>query len=125
MKSVSELMNLRGRVALVTGGAGQLGPMVCETLAELGATVIVLDMHRERCEATARSIAERHQVETWPLVVNLEHADEVNAGCDALQQRFPKLDILVNAAAMAGASGVEWAAPSVSSRAIFSSAPAP
>jgi len=109
MKSVAELMNLRGRVALVTGGAGQLGPIVCDTLAELGATIIVLDMHRERCEEVARSLAQRHGVETWPLVVNLEHADEVNAACDAVQERFQKLDILINAAAMAGATGVEWA----------------
>jgi NAD(P)-dependent dehydrogenase (short-subunit alcohol dehydrogenase family) len=111
MKSIAELMNLRGRVALVTGGAGQLGPGVCEVLAELGATVIVLDMQRERCEDVAHSLAGRYGVETWPLVVNLEHLEEVNAACDAIQQRFQKLDIVVNAAAMAGSSGVEWAGP--------------
>ena len=35
MKSLAELSSLRGRTALVTGGAGYIGRAICETLAEL------------------------------------------------------------------------------------------
>lgn len=40
MRSIHDMMSLEGRVALVTGGTGWLGSAICETLSELGATVI-------------------------------------------------------------------------------------
>ena len=47
MKSLKELMNLQGRVALITGGGGHIGAAMSEALAELGATIVVLDVARE------------------------------------------------------------------------------
>lgn len=44
MRSLTELMNLKGRKALVTGGAGHIGRAACETLKELGAQVAILDL---------------------------------------------------------------------------------
>ncbi|MBD24869.1 MAG: short-chain dehydrogenase, partial [Candidatus Marinimicrobia bacterium] len=39
MRSVSELLSLKGRVALVTGGAGHIGHVIANTYAELGAAI--------------------------------------------------------------------------------------
>ncbi len=44
MKSLRELADLRGRVGLVTGGAGHIGSVLGETLAELGCAIAVLDL---------------------------------------------------------------------------------
>ena len=44
MKNIKQLINLKGRRALVTGGAGYIGRACCETLQELGAQVQVLDL---------------------------------------------------------------------------------
>ena len=56
MRSVGELMNLSGRVALVTGGGGHIGAVLAEALAELGAAVCVLDVSEQGCRETARRL---------------------------------------------------------------------
>ena len=55
MKLLKELMNLQGRVALITGGAGHIGSAMGEGLAELGASIAVLDASATACaEVTER-----------------------------------------------------------------------
>ena len=44
MRTLKELMNLDGRTALVTGACGFLGSVICETLAEQGCDLILLDL---------------------------------------------------------------------------------
>jgi NAD(P)-dependent dehydrogenase (short-subunit alcohol dehydrogenase family) len=51
-------LGLKGKVALVTGGARSLGKQDCVTLAGEGCKVIVLDLNGEGAEMTAREIAE-------------------------------------------------------------------
>ena len=43
MKNVAELMNLKGRAALITGGAGHIGLAMADALAELGCDLVILD----------------------------------------------------------------------------------
>ena len=64
MKSVAELMDLKGRVALITGGAGHIGSAMGEALAELGASIAVLDLSPEACAKIANQIHESYGVET-------------------------------------------------------------
>jgi len=41
--SLKSLMNLSGRHAVITGATGYLGRVICETLAELGASLVLVD----------------------------------------------------------------------------------
>ncbi len=112
MKSLNQLMNLHGRVALVTGGAGHIGSVLCETLAELGASVVVLDLSQEACYATASRIGEAYRVETLPMAVDLRDEQQVRSVPEAVLHRFGRLDVLVNCAALVGTSGLKgWATP--------------
>jgi NAD(P)-dependent dehydrogenase (short-subunit alcohol dehydrogenase family) len=43
MMPLIEKMSLKGRSVLITGAAGGLGKIIAETLAELGATLILVD----------------------------------------------------------------------------------
>jgi NAD(P)-dependent dehydrogenase (short-subunit alcohol dehydrogenase family) len=54
-RNVMELLSLKGKVALVTGGAGRYGSQISRALAEAGATVIVASRDRARCDAFAAS----------------------------------------------------------------------
>ncbi|MCH8991465.1 MAG: SDR family NAD(P)-dependent oxidoreductase [Acidobacteria bacterium] len=71
MKSLKKLMGLEGRVALVTGGGGHIGAAICDALAELGATIAVIDVVQESCNSVAKHIHNRYGLETLPLVVDL------------------------------------------------------
>ena len=104
MKRVSELMTLKGRVALITGGAGHIGSVIGETLAELGANVVLLDIFKEPCFSVSEVISKEYDVDTLPLIVNLADEKEVKKISQKIIKNFKRLDILVNCAALGGAS---------------------
>src|SRR6266853_1686611 len=112
MKSVAELMSLRGRVALVTGGAGHIGGVVCDTLAELGAAVAVLDCSADACNTTANRVADCFAVKTLALPVDLADENAIRAVPARTVEQLGSLDILVHCAALVGTSGLPgWAVP--------------
>ena len=49
---------MNGRVALVTGGGGEIGGAIARRFAAEGAAVAVADIRREKAEAVAKDIAE-------------------------------------------------------------------
>jgi len=112
MKTFAELMNLKGRVAVVTGGAGHLGKAAADTLAELGANVVILDMNQEACVSAANDLAKTYQVKALPLVVDLSKEAEVRAVPAQVEKVFGRLDILLNCAALVGTSALKgWGVP--------------
>lgn len=112
MKSIREMMDLKGRVALVTGGAGHIGQAICETLAELGAAVVVLDIDQEATSTVAKKIHAEYGVETNGLVVDLSVQSDVQAVPSRVVEQFGRLDILVNNAAFVGTSNLKgWVTP--------------
>ncbi|WP_298675475.1 glucose 1-dehydrogenase [uncultured Sphingomonas sp.] len=83
-------MELQGKVALVTGAAAGLGEAAARKLAEAGATVVVTDIETATGEAVAGSIGGmfvRHDVTS--------EADWA-AALAAVEQRYGRLDVLVN-----------------------------
>ena len=58
-KTLQELLSLKGKTAVVSGGAGYLGTAICETLAELGANLVVASRDKEKCEKKGVELTER------------------------------------------------------------------
>jgi len=105
-------MDLQGRVALVTGGAGNIGRNLCDALAELGAHVVVLDMDQRRCSEVALELQKKYGIENLALAIDLSQEDAVLSIPDIIQKRFGRLDILVNCAALVASSELKgWAVP--------------
>jgi len=104
MSSLAELMSLQGRVALVTGGAGHIGKICCGTLAEQGAIVVPLDICASACHEIAETIRTNYNVETFPLVVDVSSEIELRRVPEIVTNRFGRLDILLNCAALVGKS---------------------
>lgn len=87
-------MQLKDKVALVTGGATGIGLAVARQFSAEGATVVICGRNRERLEAAARSIGGSGAVHPWPLDVT----DRTRVGelVGKAVDRFGKIDILVN-----------------------------
>lgn len=112
MKTLKELMSLDNRVAIVTGGGGYIGSVFCETLAEMGASVAVLDLNQGKCDKVAERIAIRSGGEALPLSVDLANEEQVQAISDKIMAQFGRIDILVNCASFVGTSDLTgWAVP--------------
>lgn len=111
MRSLEQLMSLRGRVAAITGGAGHIGAAIAEALAELGAAVAVIDVN-DRATATAADLAQRYGVPTLGHIADLADEDATRAIPAAVDSALGGLDILVHCAAFVGTSGLSgWAVP--------------
>jgi NAD(P)-dependent dehydrogenase (short-subunit alcohol dehydrogenase family) len=104
MKKIKELMDLSGRTALVTGGAGYIGHAFCDALAENGANVAVLDIDPARAEETADAVASEYGVKTMGLGVDLADTPTVVAVPAKVAEALGGLDILVNCAGFVGTS---------------------
>ncbi|MDE2582570.1 MAG: SDR family oxidoreductase [Rhodospirillales bacterium] len=93
-------MDLKGAVALVTGGNGGLGQRICHALAREGAHVaVVYAQSRSQAEAVARDLASRHQVNAAAFACDITDAAAVEKLVGDVTARFGRLDILVNDAA--------------------------
>lgn len=109
MRKVQDLLTLKGRAALITGGAGHIGRAIADAYAELGASVALVDLD-EACEHAANEIADRYHVKTVGLIRNLEVEADVRSIVPGVLERLGRLDILVNCAALVGTSKMEgWA----------------
>ena len=86
---------LRGRVAVVTGGAGAVCGALCELLALHGCDVVCADQSRSRVEAVVARIQEIGQVGV-PVVTNLRTAEGMQEVLQATTGVFSHVDILVN-----------------------------
>lgn len=103
---------LRGRVAVITGGAGLLGVRHATAIAAAGGIPVVTDLRSDAVEAVARDIAETHGVPTLGVVCDVTSPASVDAARSAVLERFGRVDILVNNAAnnpkVEGASAQHW-----------------
>lgn len=112
MRTVAELLDLKGRLTLITGGAGYIGRAIAETVGELGSDIILLDRPGTPLVDTAGELEKRWQVKVTPLGCNLESEPERKSLLKRLHETCPRLDILVNNAAFVGDSALTgWVAP--------------
>ena len=112
IRPLSSLMDLEGRVALVTGAAGHLGSVMAEALAELGADLVLVDLDAERATDLAHRLEGGHGIRALAAGADLEDEAAVRALPHLAQDQLGRLDILVNNAAFVGTSGLTgWAVP--------------
>ena len=93
-------MELKGAVALVTGGNGGLGQRICHALAQEGAHVAVMCARsREQAESVASELASRYQINARAFVCDITDGAAVDRLIGDVTKAFGRLDILINDAA--------------------------
>ena len=97
-KSLQELLSLRGKTAIVTGGAGYLGTAISETLAELGANLVVASRDREKCEKKCEELVRstNGSIKAVGLELDLMRNGSAIEFFGEVHKHFDAVDILVN-----------------------------
>jgi NAD(P)-dependent dehydrogenase (short-subunit alcohol dehydrogenase family) len=101
---VLDLLSLKGRTALVTGGSRGLGLQMAEALGEVGAKVAITARKKDELDE-AISHLRKISVEAKAYVCDIGKREQIGPLADAVLNDFGKVDILVNNA------GATWGAP--------------
>ncbi|WAL61743.1 SDR family oxidoreductase [Thermocoleostomius sinensis] len=86
---------LRGKVALVTGGARGLGVAIGEALAEVGAIVILADIRIDLAEQAAKNLQAKG-MEAIALSLDITNEQQIESAIQKILDQHGKVDILVN-----------------------------
>lgn len=95
---------LAGRVALVTGGGGEIGAAICERLSAEGAAIMVADIVATQAEAVAAKIVARGG-RAAAVSCDVASPEAAQAAVARTVQAFGALTILVNVAATRSPDG--------------------
>jgi NAD(P)-dependent dehydrogenase (short-subunit alcohol dehydrogenase family) len=110
--TIKELSNLKGRRALITGATGGLGKVMADTLAELGADLVLVDRPGSDFDSLSANLIKRWGVKIESQVCDLEQQAQRTELIDWLKNSGQRLNILINNAAFVGTSDLQgWAVP--------------
>jgi NAD(P)-dependent dehydrogenase (short-subunit alcohol dehydrogenase family) len=102
--SVKELLDLSGRVAVVTGGSRGLGFQMAEALGEMGAKLVLTARKKDELDEAVSRLKEAG-IEARAYVCDIGRREAIAPVVDEILRQFGKVDILVNNA------GTTWGAP--------------
>src|SRR3954471_19344993 len=92
----SPLFDLRGRVALITGGSKGIGKAIARGFAEAGASVVISSRHDDELSGAAAEIRKGLDAGVATLVADMTKRDDVKRLAQSATHAFGKIDILVN-----------------------------
>jgi NAD(P)-dependent dehydrogenase (short-subunit alcohol dehydrogenase family) len=104
--TLKDLMDLRGRRALITGGAGHIARAIGETFAEMGADLLLVDRPGVDTEAVADGLRREWNIDADAFACDLERPED-RARLVEEVSTAGGLDIIVNNAAFVGTTNLE------------------
>jgi meso-butanediol dehydrogenase / (S,S)-butanediol dehydrogenase / diacetyl reductase len=84
-----------GRVVLVTGGGDGIGAAICRRFATEGAAVVVADARADTATAVADELRD-NQHQSLAIECDVTSESSVQASIAATEERFGRLDVLIN-----------------------------
>lgn len=103
---VTDLFNLTGKTAIITGGGRGLGAQIATGFAEAGANVVLCSRKKEACDEVASQI-QKLGVRALSFKCDITNPSDVQEVVNETYREFGAIDILVNN------SGASWGAPAV------------
>lgn len=94
-------IDVKGKVAVVTGSTRGIGRSLADTLAENGAGVVVVSRRQADCDAAAAQLRAAWGTDCMGVAADLTRMEEIDRLFSAVQERYGRVDILVNNAGAA------------------------
>src|SRR5437764_1351847 len=91
---MSDLFDLTGKVAIITGGAGLLAGEHATALSNHGATVIMTDVNKEKCDEVVSKLTDN--INAISKYCDVTSSDSWKKLLDEVMNEFEKVDILIN-----------------------------
>lgn len=101
--------DLTGRVAIITGGGQGIGLTVAERMLDSGAQVSLWDRDQKLLDALDAKYGKDGKVQT--VSADIGQLDSVEAATRAVIDRFGRIDVLINNAAIVGPNANTWEYP--------------
>lgn len=95
------MMRLAGQVAIIVGGAGDLGRAIASTFSDEGAHVVVMDRVKPRMDEVIQRLKDKGK-QAAAIAVDATDEAQVEAAVEETVQRFGRIDVLVNSAGFIG-----------------------
>lgn len=112
MRSIAEMSDMTGRLAVVTGGAGHIGRAMAAALAESHCDILLVDRNEQLLDEAAQAFASLGDGKVLTYQVDLEDEAQRDTLIDWIEQTVTRVDVLVNNAGFVGDSALEgWAVP--------------
>ena len=99
-KSIKQLFDLTGKVAVISGGAGLFGEKHAKAIAEFSGTPILLDIDEKAGTDKASRISNEYQVECEFMLCDITDESQILSVRNSLLSKFGHIDILINNAAI-------------------------
>ena len=99
------MFDLSGRVAVITGASSGLGKQMATAFAKQGANLVILARRIERLEELKIEL-EKNGVEVLPIKCDVTNTEDINNAAKLAEEKFGKVDILVNCAGASKDAGV-------------------
>ncbi|MFV5694226.1 SDR family oxidoreductase [Flavobacterium sp. LB3P122] len=94
---MDNLFNLKGKIALVTGGSGVLGGQMGEFLAKAGAIAVIMGSTLAKADIVVNKI-KANGGEAFAVAANVLDKPSLEKVKDLILEKYGRLDILINAA---------------------------
>ena len=101
--TTTQLFDLTGKVAVVTGSTKGIGRAMAQGLAEAGASVVVSSRQQDLCDRAAAEIASSTGRDVLGLACHVGEWDAIPGFVEAVVERFGRIDVLVNNAGISPA----------------------
>jgi len=99
---IPSYFDLKGKVAMITGGATGIGRGIAEGLADAGADIVIAARRVEKCESACNEIHGRTGVRTLPCRCDITDSGNVKTLIKSISESLGRIDILVNNSGVGG-----------------------
>ncbi|MFA5972256.1 MAG: SDR family oxidoreductase [Lentimicrobiaceae bacterium] len=95
---IFDFSDLRGKVAVITGGAGVIGYAICEAMASSGIRTAIIDINKEAALNTAKQLSDKFKVDCIGVEANVLDKQSLIEAKKVINEKLGTIDILINGA---------------------------